>query len=70
MKQRLLIATRNQGKLLEYRRILQDLPLALIDLDEAGAAEEVDETGDTFAANARLKAERYAGIDRTVVVGR
>ena len=62
MEQRLLVATHNQGKLLEYRKLLQDLPLALTYLDEIGVLEEVAETGNTFAANAVLKAQYYAGL--------
>jgi len=62
MDQRLLIATHNQGKLLEYSKLLQDLPLALTYLDEIGVREEVAETGNTFAANAVLKAQEYASM--------
>ena len=62
MKRRLLVATHNQGKLLEYRKLLQDLPLALTYLDEIGALEEVAETENTFAANAVLKAQHYANL--------
>ena len=62
MKRPLLIATHNQGKLLEYRRLLQDLPLALTYLDEIGVVEEVAETGKIFAANAILKAKYYARL--------
>ena len=62
MKRQLLIATHNQGKLLEYRKLLQDLPLALTYLEEIGVEEEVAETGNTFAANAILKAQHYARL--------
>lgn len=62
MDQRLLVATHNQGKLLEYSKLLQDLPLALTYLDEIGVREEVAETGNTFAANAVLKAQEYAAM--------
>ena len=62
MKQRLLLATHNQGKLLEYRRLLRDLPLALTSLDEIGVEDEVAETENTFAANAVLKAQYYANL--------
>ncbi len=62
MDQKLLIATHNQGKLLEYSKLLQDLPLALTYLDEIGVREEVAETGNTFAANAVLKAQEYASM--------
>ncbi len=62
MKRRLLVATHNHGKLLEYRKLLQDLPLALTYLDEIGVQEEVAETENTFAANAVLKAQHYANL--------
>ncbi len=62
MIRKLLVATHNQGKLLEYRKLLQDLPLSLIYLDEIGIVEEAAETGDTFAANAIMKADQYAAL--------
>lgn len=60
MKQ-LLIATRNQGKLKEFSQILQLPDYQLLTLDDVGVDPDfdVDETGTTFAANARLKAESY-----------
>lgn len=59
---RLLVATHNQGKVQEYRKLLQGLPLALTYLDEIGVLEEVAETENTFAANAVLKAQHYAKL--------
>ena len=59
---KLLVATHNQGKLLEYSKLLQDLPLTLTYLDEIGVLEEVAETGKTFTANAVLKAQYYASL--------
>ncbi len=56
----LVVATRNPGKMREYRQLLADWPVELISLDDAGVAGDVDETGDTFVANARLKASEYA----------
>lgn len=57
---KLLIATTNPGKLKEYAAIFAGLPLELRTLRDEGIADDVEETGDTFAANARLKAEYYA----------
>lgn len=57
---RLLIATHNTGKLAEYRALLADLPLELVDLRQAGVRTAVPETGATFAENAILKAVGYA----------
>jgi XTP/dITP diphosphohydrolase len=57
---KLLIATTNQGKLGEYAAIFAGLPLELRTLRDEGIADDVEETGATFAENAILKAEYYA----------
>ena len=57
---KLLVATHNRGKVREYRQLLTDLPLHVTYLDEEGIDLDVEETGATFEANARLKAEAYA----------
>lgn len=57
----LLIATQNQGKLREYRRILGDAGINVIGLKDVGLGDlDVEETGTTFAENAVLKAKAYA----------
>ena len=58
----LVVATRNPGKMREYRQLLADWPVELISLDDAGVTGDVDETGDSFLANARLKASEYARL--------
>ncbi len=60
MTAKLLIATRNPGKIREYRELLAGLPLEITDLDAEGIDLEVEETGQTFAENALLKATAYA----------
>ena len=60
---RLLIATTNQGKLNEIRDILGALPLTLVTLADFPPVPEPEETGSTFAENARLKARYY--VDAT-----
>ena len=57
---RLLLATRNRGKLVEYRELLGDLPFQLTSLREEQITLEVEETGANYEENARLKAEAYA----------
>ena len=59
---RLLIATRNPGKMLEYRQLLRDVPYELVSLDDLGIPDEVEETGDTFQENAWLKARTYGAL--------
>jgi XTP/dITP diphosphohydrolase len=57
---KLLIATHNAGKIREYQSLLADLPLEVVSLDEADVDWDVEETGQTFAENAILKASTYA----------
>ena len=59
---KLLIATRNPGKVLEYQHLLRDVPVQLVSLDDLGITEEVEETGDTFRENAWLKAHTYSAL--------
>ena len=56
----ILVATRNAGKIRELRELLADLPVNLRGLDEFPNISDVEETGETFAENAFLKAETYA----------
>ncbi len=49
---RLVIASGNAGKLREYRDLLSEAGVDIVAFDS-----EVDEVGDTYAENARLKAE-------------
>lgn len=58
--QQLLIATHNPGKLHEISRILSDLPLQLVSLQDLDIEEEVEEKGRTYEENAELKAVFYA----------
>lgn len=60
MAQRLLVATHNQGKVVELAELLADLDVTLVGLDDVGITREVAETGTTFRENAVLKAETYA----------
>lgn len=56
----LLIATTNTGKTREIREILAGIPVELKALDVFPGIPEPEETGQTFAENARLKALYYA----------
>ncbi|MEB3166414.1 MAG: RdgB/HAM1 family non-canonical purine NTP pyrophosphatase [Cyanobacteriota bacterium] len=53
----LVIASGNAGKVREFAALLADLPLRV---QPQPAEIEVEETGDTFAENARLKAQAVA----------
>ena len=57
---KLLVATTNAGKLAEITAWLSDLPYEVICLNDLpNVPEAVEETGETFAANALLKAQAY-----------
>ena len=62
MTQRVVLATRNQHKVAELRRILEsaDLDVDLVGTEEFPDLPDVAETGSTFAANALLKANDVA----------
>jgi XTP/dITP diphosphohydrolase len=60
MQPRLLIGTTSAGKAAEWQALLVDMPVSLLTLADVGLAGlDVDETGATFADNARLKADAY-----------
>ena len=55
----LLVATTNAGKLREIRQILAGVGVDLVSLEQFPGIVEPEETGGTFAENARLKALYY-----------
>lgn len=58
---RILLATTNEGKIIELKRILSEQGIDLVGLDASASTEEI-ETGETFAENALLKARHYHQI--------
>ena len=54
---RLVIATQNSGKLREFRQLLAGRPFQVV---AAESMPDVEETGETYAANATLKARAVA----------
>ena len=63
MSHKLLLATRNKGKIEEFRRILDAIApgeIELIGLDTFPELHDVDETGSTFEENALLKAREMS----------
>ncbi len=53
---RLVLATRNEGKVREITSLLRGLPLEILTLRDFPGVPELAEEGDTFAANAAAKA--------------
>jgi XTP/dITP diphosphohydrolase len=57
---RLLIATNNRGKLAEYQVLLKGCGWKLVSPADLGLNLSIEETGDDYATNARIKAEALA----------
>jgi XTP/dITP diphosphohydrolase len=58
--QSLLISTTNPGKFAELVALLDELPVKLISPKDLGVSLDVNESGDTYAQNAALKARAFA----------
>ncbi len=60
MVKELVVATSNQGKLREIRALLEPLGIRVVSAREAGFKGDIEEVGESFEENARLKAETVA----------
>ncbi len=56
MGKRIIFATGNKDKLKEIRDIMQDLPVELVSMKDAGFSADVEENGESFEENAIIKA--------------
>lgn len=59
---RIVFATGNAGKIREIREILQDIPLPVVSMREAGVDVDVEENGETYEQNALIKARAVAAL--------
>jgi XTP/dITP diphosphohydrolase len=64
----LLVATNNAGKVRELSQLLSDFPLSLRLLGEFSDIVEAEETGETFAENASIKALHYSAHTRLLTL--
>lgn len=65
---KLLIATKNEGKLQELKSFLSDLPLELISLSDLNIAKDFEEKGKTYKENSKNKALFYAKLSNIAVI--
>lgn len=63
-----VLASNNMGKLREFHEILEPLDISVVPQDMVGALFEVNETGDSFAENAFLKASAVVSFSPFPVV--
>jgi XTP/dITP diphosphohydrolase len=69
MPHKLLLATKNKGKVREFRALFADLPdLEVFAIDDVGDLPDVVEDGDTFEHNARKKALEIAEATHMLVL--
>jgi len=68
MMQTIVVASRNSGKLREFRSLLLPLKSEILCLRDVSVDEEFEEPGQTFAENARLKAIAYSRLTRFPVL--
>ena len=58
---KIVLATHNQGKIREFRKIFSDMGVEAVPISEIAGIPEPEETGHTFEENALQKARYYAG---------
>jgi XTP/dITP diphosphohydrolase len=64
----IVIATRNNGKLREFRSLLLSLKSEILSLRDLSINDEFEESGKTFAENARLKAIACSRLTKHPVI--
>ncbi len=62
MEKKFVIATNNPHKVVEFKKILTPLGIECVSLKEMGIVCDAEETGTTFAENARIKAQAVYDI--------
>ena len=71
MNKELLLATKNQGKVKELKKMLKDLPVEIKSIEDCKNIPEdfdVQETGRTFKKNATLKAEAFGKLTNILTI--
>lgn len=68
MKEKIIFATSNEGKMKEIRMIMADLGVEILSMKEAGISVDIVEDGTTFEENAIIKARAVAALTDAVVL--
>jgi XTP/dITP diphosphohydrolase len=68
MVKKLLIATKNQGKVGEFKEFLKDLPFKIVSLKDLKIKEDIDEDGKTYEENSQKKALFFAKLTNLPVI--
>ena len=65
---KLIIATKNQGKIKEIREMLNELPFEVVSMTEEGITGDIEENGSTFEENALIKAREVMSASGQIVM--
>lgn len=65
---KILLGTRNKGKVREITQVLSELPVTVLSLDDAGITHDPEEHGNTYEENAVIKAQAYAELGQLPTV--
>ena len=68
MRQTIIFATGNEGKMREIRQILEGMDVEILSMKQAGIAMDIIEDGTTFMENAIIKAKAVATKTNNIVV--
>jgi len=68
MKQKLIVASKKDGKIKEIKKILDGLPFEIISMKEAGLDQDIKESGICFEENAMLKAQAIFNLTNNMVI--
>ncbi|MCW5960036.1 MAG: RdgB/HAM1 family non-canonical purine NTP pyrophosphatase [Pyrinomonadaceae bacterium] len=68
INKKILLATRNRGKVVEFQKLLEELPFELISLEQFSRVPDPVESGATFEENAVIKAVEYAAATGLIAI--
>ena len=68
MVKKLLIATKNQGKVGEFKEFLKNLPSEIVSLKDLNIQEDIEEDGKTYEENSQKKALFFAKLTNLPVI--
>jgi XTP/dITP diphosphohydrolase len=68
MKEKIIFATKNKGKIKEINMIMKDTNYEIISMEEAGINVDIIEDGETFEENAVIKAKKVMEFCKCIVM--
>ncbi len=66
--EKLVVATKNKGKITEIKKVLQNMPFEVLSMGDIGITVDVVEDGKTFEENSLKKAVEICEICKTIVI--